>query len=74
MDINNFAGTNGFYNQNYSHLPAYSSRKYMYHEGVDFTGRKGTPIISLIASEVVPGDGTEDMVKLFLCEIQTVSD
>ena len=25
----------------------------MYHEGVDFTGRKGTPIISLIANEVV---------------------
>lgn len=53
IEVNNFAGTNGFYNQNYSHLPAYSTREYMYHEGVDFTGKKGTPIKSLIISEVV---------------------
>lgn len=53
IEVNNFAGTNGFYNQNYSHLPAYSTREYMYHEGVDFTGKNGTPIKSLIISEVI---------------------
>lgn len=55
---NNFAGTNGFYNQDYSDLPDYQKYEYMYHEGVDFSGfwvegQKGTEIKALINCEVL---------------------
>ena len=55
---NKFAGTNGFYNQDYSDLSDYQKYEYMYHEGVDFTGywvdgQKGTEIKALINCEVL---------------------
>lgn len=50
-NIDGWAGTNGFFNQDYSSI--HSSWKVYHHEGVDFAGVLGTPIKSLIYGEVI---------------------
>ncbi|MBQ8680224.1 MAG: M23 family metallopeptidase [Treponema sp.] len=50
-NIDGWAGTNGFFNQDYGSV--HSSWSVYYHEGVDFAGVLGTPIKSLIYGEVI---------------------
>ena len=50
-NIDGWAGTNGFFNQDYRQ--DHEKWKKYYHEGVDFAGVKGTPIKAFIYGEVI---------------------
>ena len=50
-NIDGWAGTNGFFNQDYGDI--HEKWSVYFHEGVDFAGIKGTPIKSLIYGEVI---------------------
>ena len=50
-----YANINGFFNENYAHLPYYRDQGYTeyYHEGVDFHGIIGTKIVAMIYAKVL---------------------
>ena len=50
-----YANINGFFNENYAHLPFYKSQGYTeyYHEGVDFYGTVGTKIVAMVYAKVL---------------------
>lgn len=51
VSVEEFAGTNGFFNEDYGNV--HSTYKQYWHEGVDFAGTKDTVIKSLIFGEVI---------------------
>ena len=52
-NTNGFAAITGFFNEDYAGLEGYETANHYYHEGVDFRGKSGTDVISLINGEVL---------------------